>query len=309
MPSVSEIWSVHEGADVLARAAAEGARVSIERPGGDVEISTRRLDQVLEHEAGDLTAIVEAGIRVVDLNARLEAAGQMLALDPPGNPTIGACIAGNLSGPRRHRYGTARDLVIGVTVVLADGTIASSGGKVVKNVAGYDLGKLFCGSEGKLGLIARVALRLHPRPEASRTLVVPVGSAADAEEKAQALLRAPLAVSALDLLWPGWIAVLFEGSRRGVEEQLARAQALVGGAEDFGSAWEEAEARQTWARGRLLFSPGRLAETLGGLDDALVRVAAGVAYVPDEVPDTRDPGEVALAERVRVQFDPAGVLA
>ena len=81
----------------------------------------------------------------------------MLALDPPGNPTVGACIAGNLSGPRRHRYGTARDLVLGVTVVLADGTIANSGGKVVKNVAGYDLGKLFCGSRGRFGLIARVA--------------------------------------------------------------------------------------------------------------------------------------------------------
>ena len=88
----------------------------------------------------------------------------MLALDPPGDPTIGACLAGDLSGPRRHRYGAMRDLVIGVTVVLADGTIASSGGKVVKNVAGYDLGKLFSGSRGRLGLIARVALRLHPRP-------------------------------------------------------------------------------------------------------------------------------------------------
>ena len=75
----------------------------------------------------------------------------MLALDPPGDPTIGACLAGDLSGPRRHRYGAMRDLVIGVTVVLADGTIASSGGKVVKNVAGYDLGKLFSGSRGRLG--------------------------------------------------------------------------------------------------------------------------------------------------------------
>jgi glycolate oxidase FAD binding subunit len=165
LPSVFEIESVHEGAEVLARVSSEGGRVSIGRDGGDVVISTGRLDQVLEHEVGDLTATVEAGVRVEDLNMRLAEHGQMLALDPPGNPTIGACLAANLSGPRRHRYGTARDLVIGVTVVLADGTIASSGGKVVKNVAGYDLGKLFCGSEGMFGLIARVALRLHPRPE------------------------------------------------------------------------------------------------------------------------------------------------
>jgi glycolate oxidase FAD binding subunit len=299
---------VHEAADVLAQAAGAGQRVSIERDGGEVVLSTKRLDQVLEHEAGDLTAIVEAGIRVRDLNAWLADHGQMLALDPPGNPTIGACIAANLSGPRRHRYGTARDLVIGVTAVLADGTIASSGGKVVKNVAGYDLGKVFCGSEGKLGLIARVALRLHPRPELSRTLAVPVESPADAQAKARAILRAPLAPSAVDVIWPGWLAVLFEGSRRAVDEQLAAAQALVGGAEDFGSTWEEGEARQARARGRLLFAPGELAATLAGLEEAVVRVAAGVAYVASPVPDPRDPAELALAERVRGQFDPQGVL-
>ena len=232
----------------------------------------------------------------------------MLALDPPGNPTIGACLAANLSGPRRHRYGTARDLVIGVTVVLADGMIASSGGKVVKNVAGYDLAKLFCGSEGRLGLIARVALRLHPRPEANRTLVVPVSSAANAAEKAQAILRAPLAASAVDLVWPGRLAVQFEGGRRGVDEQFELARRLVGGAEDDGFVWLEVADRQAASRGRLLFPPGELAATLAGLDEAVVRVAAGVAYVQEPMADPRDPAEVALAERVRAQLDPSGVL-
>ena len=244
MPSVSEIESVHgrhrrwparPSAGSVSRSSATEATSSSRRS---------RLDRVLEHEAGDLTAIVEAGIRLRDLDERLDAHGQMLALDPPGNPTIGACLAANLSGPRRHRYGTARDLVIGVTVVLADGTIASSGGKVVKNVAGYDLAKLFCGSEGRLGLIARVALRLHPRPEASRTLVVPVASAADAGAKAQAILRAPLAASAVDLIWPGRLAVLFEGGRRGVDEQFELAAGVVGGVEDDGSVWSEIAARQ-----------------------------------------------------------------
>jgi len=308
LPRVSELTSVHEGAEALVRASADGQRVSIERDGGDVVLSTKRLDQVLEHEAGDLTAIVEAGIRVRDLNALLAGHGRMLALDPPGNPTIGACVAANLSGPRRHRYGTARDLVIGVTVVLADGTIASSGGKVVKNVAGYDLGKVFCGSEGRFGLIARVALRLHPKPESARTLAVPVSSAADTQAKARAILRAPLAPSAVDVVWPGSVAVLFEGARRAVEEQLTAAQTLVGGEEDFGAIWEEAEARQAASRGRLLFAPGQLAATLDGLDEAVVRVAAGVAYVTEPVADPRDPAEVALAERVRAAFDPAGVL-
>jgi glycolate oxidase FAD binding subunit len=300
---------VGDAAAALVGAAERGERVSIERDGGDVVLSTKRLDQVLEHEAGDLTAIVEAGIGLRDLDERLAPSGQMLALDPPGNPTIGACIAANLSGPRRHRYGTARDLVIGVTVVLADGTIASSGGKVVKNVAGYDLGKLFCGSEGRLGLIARVALRLHPRSDVARTLVVPVSSASDAAEKSQAILRAPFVASAFDLLWPGRLAVLFEGGRRGVDEQFELARGLVGGAEDDGSVWEEAGARQAASQGRRVFPPGRLAEMLGGLGEAVVRVSAGVAYVGQPVPDPRDPGEIALAERVRAQLDPKGVLA
>jgi glycolate oxidase FAD binding subunit len=298
LPSVSEL------AEALAGAAADGTTVSIGRDGGEVVLSTAGLDQVLEHEAGDLTCIVEAGVRVRDLNARLAEHGQMLALDPPGNPTIGACLAANLSGPRRHRYGAVRDLVIGITVVLGDGTVASSGGKVVKNVAGYDLAKLFCGSEGRFGLIARVALRLHPRPEASRTLVA-TGEVAD---KARAMLRSPLEATAIDVLWPDRLAVLIEGSPAAVDAQFAEARALVGGAEDDGSIWEEAAARQERARGRLLFAPGELAGALAGLDEALVRVSAGVAYVRDPVADPRDPVELALLERIREQFDPAGVL-
>jgi glycolate dehydrogenase FAD-binding subunit len=299
LPSVSEL------AEVLAGAAADGTRVSIGREGGDVVLSTAALDQVLEHEAGDLTCIVEAGVRVRDLNARLAEHGQMLALDPPGNPTIGACLAANLSGPLRHRYGAVRDLVIGITVVLGDGTVASSGGKVVKNVAGYDLAKLFCGSEGRLGLIARVALRLHPRPDISRTLV----ATGDAAAKARTILRSSLEASAVDVLWPGRLAVLIEGSRAAVDAQFAEAQGLIGGEDDPGSIWEEAEALQEAAQGRLLFAPGELERALGGVDKALVRVSAGVAYVDEPAADPRDPVELALLERIRAEFDPAGVLA
>ena len=104
------------------------------------------MDRVLEHESGDLTCTVEAGIRLSALAAALAPSRQRLSLDPPGDPTIGACLAENLSGPLRHRFGAPRDLVLGVTLVLADGTIVNAGGKVVKNVAGYDLGKLVCGS-------------------------------------------------------------------------------------------------------------------------------------------------------------------
>jgi glycolate oxidase FAD binding subunit len=308
LSSVSELESVHAAAAAIREAAGAGQSVSIEREGGDVVLSTSRLDQILEHEAGDLTCTVEAGIRLSALNAALARHGQMLALDPPGDPTIGACLAANLSGPRRHRYGTMRDLVIGATVVLGDGTVASSGGKVVKNVAGYDLAKLFCGSEGRLGLIARVSLRLHPRPEASSTVVASIESAEDAAAKAQAVLRSGLVPSAVDLHWPGRLALLFEGSERAVAAQVEAARELCGAQEAGDEVWAEGAERQLRARGRLSFAPGALADVLAELDEAVVRVSAGVAYVPEPVADPRDPVEIALVERIRSRFDPQGVL-
>jgi len=216
----------------------------------------------------------------------------MLALDPPGDPSVGACIAANLSGPRRHRYGTVRDQLLGVTVVLGDGTIASSGGKVVKNVAGYDLGKLFCGSEGRLGLIARASFRLIPLPAAARTLVVGVRAPEVALAKLQAILRSQLVPSAVDLLWPGKLCVLFEGSARAVESQLAAARTLVGGV--VGDPWADVMAFQAGARRRRRFE---------GLDGPML-VRAGEAFVDEDV--SRDWS--SLAERVRAAFDPAGVL-
>ena len=307
MPSVSEPETVEEAAALLADASRDGTRVSIERAGGAIELSTRRLDRVLEHEAGDLTATVEAGIRLSQLGAALAEHGQMLALDPPGDPTVGACIAGNLSGPRRHRYGTARDLVLGLTVVLPGGLTASSGGKVVKNVAGYDLGKLFCGSRGTLGLIARVSLRLHPRPRAEKTLVTEVRSAADAERLAGELRRSTLQPSALDLLWPGRLALRFEGNDAAVAAQAAAATRLVGARNGGGAVWDEVATRQARAGGRVSFTPGELAGTLERLPEAIVRVAAGVAYVR-EPEETMDEAVRRLNERVRAQFDPDRIL-
>jgi glycolate oxidase FAD binding subunit len=197
--------------------------------------------------------------------------------------------------------------VLGVTVVLADGTIANSGGKVVKNVAGYDLGKLFCGSRGTLGLIARVSLRLHPLPETARSVVAPVESPADAQRLAQLLARSPLVPSAADLLWPGRLAVLFEGGRRAVAQQVEHAASLLGCEE--ADPWVEVAERQSRMQGRLSFPPGELAETLEQLPEAVVRVAAGVAYVPNEVADPRDEAVLRLTEHVRGQFDPAETLA
>jgi len=155
----------------------------------DLVVDTLRLDRVVEHAAGDLVTRVQAGVGLRELGELLAAAGQQLALDLmpgangqdlAGSATVGGTLATGMAGPRRLRYGTPRDLVIGITVVRADGTVASSGGKVVKNVAGYDLGKLFAGSYGTLGLIAETVFRLHPLPTAAAYTTVDGAGPADA---------------------------------------------------------------------------------------------------------------------------------
>ena len=213
------------------------------------------MNRVLEHESGDLTCTVEAGIRLSALAAALAPSRQRLSLDPPGDPTIGACLAENLSGPLRHRFGAPRDLVLGVTLVLADGTIVNAGGKVVKNVAGYDLGKLVCGSRGRLAFIGRVSLRLHPDPVTAATVVV---ETADAAAVAAALLASQLVPSAVDILHPGRVAVLFEGGAAAVAAQVAATRALVGGEETDGAVWAESRSLQGAALGRTSFAPGEL---------------------------------------------------
>lgn len=292
--------TVEEAAALLARASVEGRRIRI----GE-DLSTDALDRVLEHEAGDLTCTVEAGIRLSALQERLAAAGQRLSLDPPGDPTVGACVAGRLSGPLSHRFGTPRDLVLGVTLVLGDGSVASSGGKVVKNVAGYDLGKLVCGSEGRLALIARVALRLHPLPAAAATVVVETG---DAESVVRALRRSQLQPSALDVLHPGRVAVLFEGREPAVAAQIEAACSLVGGAPAGETVWDESRKRQGRALGRLTFAPGELAGVLSTLDEAVVRPAAGVAYVPHRVGSVASAATRRIHDALKERLDPAGVL-
>jgi glycolate oxidase FAD binding subunit len=293
--------TIEEASALLARAAAEGRRVRVGK-----DLSTDGLDRVLEHEAGDLTCTVEAGIRLSALQAHLAGSGQRLSLDPPGDPTVGACLARRLAGPLSHRFGSPRDLVLGVTLVLGDGTIASSGGKVVKNVAGYDLGKLVCGSEGRLALIARVALRLHPVPIASATLVVETDEPAGVVRE---LRRSQLQPAALDVLHPGRVAALFEGRERAVAAQLEVARALVGGYPADDAVWNEARERQGRALGRIRFTPADLDNVLSTLGEAVVRPSAGIAYVPHRVGGVPSPAARRLEQALKERLDPAGVLA
>ncbi|WP_436760671.1 FAD-binding oxidoreductase [Streptosporangium sp. V21-05] len=205
----------------------------------------------VEHSAGDLVARVGAGLPLGVLGSMLARSRQELVLDTPGGAgTVGGTLATAVAGPRRFRYGTARDLLIGITVVLADGTVATSGGNVVKNVAGYDLGKLFTGSYGTLGVITEATFRLHPVPADRRWVTVDLPGSGT--EDASAALVAELAASQAepsaveldrpDLIGGSAVSALVEGVAAG-----ARAEAVRERMDEYGSARITAEAPAWWA--------------------------------------------------------------
>ncbi|WP_329459442.1 FAD-binding oxidoreductase [Streptomyces sp. NBC_01497] len=253
----------------------------------DVLLRTTGLDRIVEHEPGDLVAVAEAGVTLDAFQRRLAEHGQMLALDPPEEgATLGGIVGANASGPRRLRYGTVRDLLIGVTVVLADGTTARSGGKVVKNVAGYDLGKLYTGAHGGLGVVVSTSWRLHPLPKAAGAVVLPVGDAEAAGRLAAAVARSTLTPTAVELSFVaggrGELVVLFESIEASVRAQSATALALLGGGE------ERAEVPDWFGRRpegplvvRLAYAPAALPDVLAALPDGASGTASactGVAY-------------------------------
>ena len=238
--------STAEAAAVL-RVAAEHELAVVPRGGGsrlgwgappsrcDVLVDMSRMDAVLEHAAGDLVARLQAGARMGDVAAALAAAGQEIALDVPAGATAGGVVASGLAGPRRLRYGSPRDLLIGITIVLANGTVARSGGKVVKNVAGYDLGKLLAGSAGTLGLITEVTFRLHPLPAARAFVAAEFGASAGpaACDAVAAAANSPLTASAVELSRPSpdgplLVSILLEGSADGVAARAAAMADLLG---------------------------------------------------------------------------------
>ena len=192
-------------------------------------LSTLGLGHIVEHNAGDFTAVLEAGLPLAEAQAAFAAEGQWLAVDPaePGG-TIGGLFATADSGPARHRYGGPRDLIIGATVVLSDGTVASSGGRVIKNVAGYDLGKLLTGSRGTLGLLASVAVRLHPLPARTATVRIGTNDPDALGRTVVALARKPIEALSLDAWWrgdEGGVLVRLGGAA--AEEQAKRVAVLL----------------------------------------------------------------------------------
>jgi glycolate oxidase FAD binding subunit len=223
------------GLHVVARGG--GTRLNWGTPPRDLDliVDTGRMDAIVAHVAGDLVVTAQAGLRVAQLQDALAAHRQRLALDGSDvlGGTVGGTIATAASGPLRYRYGSVRDLIIGITVVLADGTITRSGGTVVKNVAGYDLAKLYTGSFGTLGVITEAVFRLHPLPEASRWITV---TAADPARAATAVATIrdsqhdPVAIE-VNRAVPGGpvtVGIAVEGVAAGIGARAERVAGLLG---------------------------------------------------------------------------------
>ena len=195
-------YADREGLAVLPRGGGTQSRLGTPPTRGDLLLSTRRLSGVVEHAPHDQTTTVLAGTPLAALQARLGEAGQWLALDPalPPAATVGGLIATNATGAHRLRHGGVRDQIIGVRVALTDGTVARGGGKVVKNVAGYDLPKLFTGALGTLGVVVSAMFRLYPLPVATRTLVYTAEDPAPLLDLALHVNASTLVPAAMDLL-------------------------------------------------------------------------------------------------------------
>jgi glycolate oxidase FAD binding subunit len=176
----------------------------------DLLLSTRKLNRIIEYEPADLTVTVESGLVLGELQQRLGVEGQLLALDPPNadRQTIGGVVASNASGPLRLQYGSARDLVIGTRVANTDGALTKAGGRVVKNVAGYDLNKLYTGSLGTLGMIVELSFKLHPLPQRRGAVLASFAELQDVATVVQRIMRSPLGPMSLAVLDPAAADVL-----------------------------------------------------------------------------------------------------
>lgn len=321
---VAEPATLAEAAEVLAACARDDLAVAFVGGGTELELGapprrldvvlrTSRLDRVVEHAPADQIAVVEAGLPLAALQRRLRLHGQRLALDPPlpERATVGGIVAANGYGARRLRFGAGRDLVVGMTFVRADGAVAKGGGKVVKNVAGFDVPRLLVGSLGTLALIGTITFRLHPLPEADRTVLVPRLDAEGLRAVVAGLRQAQLEPVAAAALLEGegvglGLGLRFEGFPPGVAEQAQRLFALCERLGREAEPLEDAAAAAFWARhdaartegalrAKLTFPPAALplasARALRPLLAALGRAAAaiyptlGVAFASGEVPD------------------------
>lgn len=251
----------------------------------DVILSTARLNSVIEHRHGDLTATFQAGARLAEVNRQLSAHRQWVPLDSSQEGgTIGGILATNDSGPRRHRYGAPRDLIIGITVARTDGRLARSGGIVVKNVAGYDMGRLMTGSFGTLALIVEATFKLVPVAQASRTVVVTTPSTVVLGGVLAAIMSSQTMPTAVELETPpGRLLVRFETVERAAEQQASEVTTLAlprGARTDIVSGADEAalwraHAVRPWNKPGCVIKISMLLSEIPSLLDSLRDTAVG----------------------------------
>ncbi|MEE2947942.1 MAG: FAD-binding oxidoreductase [Verrucomicrobiota bacterium] len=281
------------------------------RSKGVDSVSLEAVADLIEHVPGDMTATVQAGIRLGDFQAILAKAGQWLPLDPPdpGAVTIGGLLANNLNGPRRFCYGTVRDWLIGLAVVLPDGSLIRNGGRVVKNVAGFDLCRLFVGARETLGIIVEATFKLLPLPEAEAHLAKPCVSLGEVEELLEKIWVSDLQPTVLDLHRidgaPLTLVVGFAGPSADVDEQSLNANAL--GFVDLISLDYDERFRLSTSSFTSV-APGDLISMLQALGDEsfLARAGNGVIYHAS----AKSPKIMSLdlQKRVKEMFDPEEVL-
>ena len=320
---VAEVMRAAAGAGLTVVPRGRGTKMAWGRPPErvDLVVDLTRMAAVLDHAAGDLIVEAQAGTPLQAVQETVAGAGQRLAIeDPLGNSSIGGALATNLSGPGRMAAGTARDLLIGVTIVRADGVVAKAGGRVVKNVAGYDLGKLVVGSFGTLAVVTSAFFRLHPLPAARRVLSAPFDRPEEAQRLVQQVLHAQVVPAAVEVgrphEGPGSVDVLLEGTAAGVEGRAATTLRLLGD-----GARGETGAPPGWGvfpwvgAGRptalkATFALSGLARVLGAARTAAsdaglrldLRGSAGAGVLYGAVPADADPGAVgSLVDRLRTE--------
>ena len=302
-------------AEALASAAREGKSIraggafSKEAFGGplapaDVAVSTGALNHVVQYDPRDLTISVEAGVRYSELSRVLAENRQELPLDPPlgATATVGGVIASNLCGPRRRLYGTARDLVIGMKFATVAGKVVETGGMVVKNVAGLDVGKLMIGSCGTLAVLTVVNFRLHAAPPANRTLLLNFDTAEGAIQARDKLLKSVLQPAAVDILNPaaaarvgrtGFLLAIQAGGSPAVIDRYSReleGAAAMEGAEEAEFWLRVRDFAPEWLAANPLGAVARVSTTMtdikpvleGAKAPVVARAGSGVSYVAFE---------------------------
>ena len=263
-------------------------------------VSTAKLDQVIDHAVGDLTVTVQAGIKFGELQTQLKKAGQFVAIDPSyeDRATVGGIVATGDSGALRHRYNSVRDMVLGVELVRSDGERVKAGGRVVKNVAGYDLMKLLTGSYGTLGIMTQVTLRLYPLQESSKTVFLS-GEASAVARVMQALLNSGLTPTAIDLLSATvcepldlsaamglsmGLLVRFQGLAESVTEQVKRLMAL-GQSQELTTAVPLAEDQLWQCLGQVLTREASADRVLCKWAVRSAETVATLSYLQEKFPD------------------------